>query len=155
MAYHFTPIPTNDAHQIWAGGVDAYGNAPEPRVADEEGLPCRHCLQTLAIGAPYFILSYKPFRSHQPYAETGPIFLHAERCERAAETDSLPAILDSPHYIVRGYCQQERIVYGSGGIVAVDALGARIDQLFADVSIAFIHIRSAANNCFACRVDRA
>lgn len=155
MAYHFTPISTTDADQIWNGGLDAYGNDPEPKVAIEDGLPCRHCLENLTIGTPYFVMSYKPFQSRQPYAETGPIFLHAEPCERAAETDALPAILDSAQYIVRGYCAEERIVYGSGGVVAIVDVPARIEQLFADDGIAFIHIRSAANNCFACRVDRA
>ncbi len=60
---------------------------PERRTSNGVGVPCRHCLRNVEAGRDYLILAYRPFPALQPYAETGPIFLHAEPCERALETD--------------------------------------------------------------------
>ncbi|MBR7560245.1 DUF1203 domain-containing protein, partial [Mycobacterium tuberculosis] len=70
--------------------ADANGQTPETHVSDGDGTPCRHCLQNVKAGDKYLILSHRPFPAPQPYAETGPIFLHAEACERYAETADMP-----------------------------------------------------------------
>ena len=76
-------------------------------------------------------------------------------CERAGETGALPPMLTSPGYIVRGYSDAERIVYGTGGVVPTQDVPARCEELLARADIAFVHVRSASNNCFQVRVDRA
>lgn len=106
-------MPTGEARAFQRGEADAYGNAPEHRLSDGSGVPCRHCLRHVAAGEPYLVLAYRPFPGLQPYAETGPIFLHAEGCERAETGAELPEIAAGvPDYIVRGYGHDDRIVYG-------------------------------------------
>ena len=61
------------------GGTDANGQKPERHVCSGGMMPCRHCLADIKAGEPYLILAHRPFPSAQPYAEQGPIFLHAER----------------------------------------------------------------------------
>lgn len=63
-------------------------------------------------------------------------------------------MLASPEYIVRGYGTDDRIVYGSGGVVAREAFTARAAELLANPAIAYVHVRSARNNCYQCRVER-
>ncbi|TPN66644.1 DUF1203 domain-containing protein [Mesorhizobium sp. B1-1-1] len=154
MTIQFKALPTQDVRALQRGGPDAYGNTPERKVSDGDGMPCRHCLKNIADGDDYLILAYRPFPKLQPYAETGPIFLHAQECERAAESQALPEILDSPDYIVRGYGTDDRIVYGSGGVIATDAIAARAEALLERDEIAYVHVRSARNNCFQCRIER-
>ncbi|TGQ21502.1 DUF1203 domain-containing protein, partial [Mesorhizobium sp. M00.F.Ca.ET.216.01.1.1] len=96
-------------------------------------------------------LAYRPFPRLQPYAETGPIFLHAHECEAAAEVDALPEMLESSDYIVRGYGRDDRIVYGSGGVGPTSDIAARSERFFERDDIAYIHVRSARNNCYQCR----
>jgi hypothetical protein len=48
-----------------------------------------------------------------------------------------------------------RIVYGTGGVVATAAIPARAAALLADEATAFVDVRSAANGCFQCRIERA
>ena len=156
MPLLFKALPTADVRALQAGGPDAYGAAPEVKISDGDGVPCRHCLRQVGAGKRYLVLAYRPFPSLQPYAETGPIFLHAEPCERASDTEALPEILHgSPDYIVRGYGDDDRIVYGTGAVVPTAQIPGRAAELFGREHIAYLHIRSARNNCYQCRVERA
>ncbi|MER8476824.1 DUF1203 domain-containing protein [Mesorhizobium sp. M1163] len=154
MTLKFKALPTDAVRALQRGGPDAYDLKPERQISDGDGVPCRHCLKNVAAGEAYLVLAYRPFPELQPYAETGPIFLHAEECERAAEGETLPDILESSDYIVRGYGKDDRIVYGSGGVIPTDAIAARAETLFERDDIAYVHIRSARNNCYQCRIDR-
>lgn len=154
MTIHFTPIPTDVVRAYQAGGLDANGQVPERAVSNGDGNPCRHCLAMIPAGAGMLILAHRPFPAPQPYAELGPIFLCAEACVAGGGED-LPEVLTSPDYIVRGYSAQDRIVYATGAVTAVGALSARAATLLADPRVAYVHVRSARNNCFQVRIDRA
>lgn len=155
MAILFKALPTESVRALQAGGPDAYGAIPERRISDGKGVPCRHCLKTVADGDGYLILAYRPFPDLQPYAETGPIFLHAEQCEQATETADLPTIFgNTPDYIVRGYDRDDRIVYGSGAVVPTGDIPTRAASLFENAAIDYLHVRSARNNCYQCRIER-
>lgn len=99
------------------------------------------------------VLAHRPFPAPQPYAELGPIFLCADGCE-AGGGEAVPEILESPTYIVRGYGADDRIVYGTGAVVPTLALESEASARLADPRIAYVHVRSARNNCFQVRVDR-
>ena len=102
------------------------------------------------------ILSYRPFPNDQPYAEVGPIFLCGDACTRFETSRRLPPVLQtSPDYLIKGYSDDDRIVYGTGIIIAPDNLVATCEDIFADAEVAYIHVRSARNNCFQCKVTRA
>ncbi len=154
MTIRFTAMPSDLAAACRAGAPDAYGLPPELHVAEGAGNPCRHCLSMVPEGAGMLVLAYRPFPALQPYAETGPVFLCAEACERW-EGEGVPPMLASPDYIVRGYGADDRIVYGTGGVVATDGIPARAGALLEDPRVAYVHVRSARNNCFQCRIDRA
>ena len=66
----------------------------------------------------------------------------------------MPEILASSDYIVRGYGADERIVYGTGGVVETARIVARAAEVLAMPRVAFVHVRSARNNCFQLRVER-
>ena len=149
----FSAIPTEIARAYQAGGPDANGQPPERHISDGGGNPCRHCLGLIPKGAAMLVLAHRPFPSPQPYAEIGPIFLCADLCT-AGGGAGLPHMLESPDYIIRGYGADHRIVYGSGAVVATAQIATQAAQRFADPAIAYLHLRSARNNCFQCRIDR-
>lgn len=150
---HFTPIPTDQVRAYQRGEADANGQVPERATSDGDGNPCRHCLRMIPAGAPMLILAHRPFPAPQPYAELGPIFLCADPCEPGGG-QALPAILGSPTYILRGYSAADRIVYGSGAVVPTESLADEAARRFQDDRIAYLHVRSARNNCFQVRIDR-
>jgi uncharacterized protein DUF1203 len=155
MPVAFVALDTSLVRSLQAGGSDANGQTPERHLSIGGAIPCRHCLAPVAAGKPYLILSHRPFPAPQPYAEQGPIFLHAEPCPRRPPSAELPAMLTSERYLIRGYSGDDRIVYGTGQIVQTGAMVAAAEALLVDPHLAYIHVRSAANNCFLCRLERA
>ncbi|MCK4869033.1 MAG: DUF1203 domain-containing protein, partial [Alphaproteobacteria bacterium] len=81
----FIAMPSETARGFREGGPDAHDQPPERHVSDGSGVPCRHCLADVTEGEPFLILAWRPFPGPQPYAETGPVFLHAVGCERHDE----------------------------------------------------------------------
>lgn len=154
MKIHYEAISTDTARSLQNGDPDAYGNVPERAVSDGSRIPCRHCLKLVDEGDEYLIVAHRPFSNLQPYSETGPIFLHADFCERAAADAKLPDMLDSPAYLVRGYDAGERIIYGTGKVVPTADISTYAGALLKDDKVEFVHVRSAENNCFQCRVER-
>lgn len=151
---HFTPIPTETVRAYQSGAPDANGQRPERQISDGAGCPCRHCLAMIPDGAEMLVLAHRPFPAPQPYAEIGPIFLCADPCQPGGGTD-VPAILDSSDYILRGYGADDRILYGTGGVIPTPDIAARAATLLADPTTAYVHVRSSRNNCFQVRIDRA
>jgi hypothetical protein len=149
----FTPIPTATVRAYQAGGPDANGQAPERGISDGGGNPCRHCMAMIPKGAAMLILAHRPFPEPQPYAELGPIFLCAEACE-AGGGGNIPTMLSSSDYIVRGYNGENRIVYGTGAVVPTNTIAAEAQSRLIDPRVAYVHVRSARNNCYQCRIDR-
>lgn len=152
-AITLTAMPSEIAAAYRSGAADAYGLPPERAISPGGGLPCRHCLRMIDAGDPYLILAYRPFPAIQPYAETGPIFLHAEACERHEGGAALPPMLSSPDYIVRGYGSDDRIVYGTGAVTPRQEIAARAASLLQREDVAYVHVRSARNNCYQLRID--
>jgi hypothetical protein len=151
----FHALPTDVVRAYQAGAPDAYGNKPETRLSDGPGFPCRHCLTDIAAGEAVLVLAHRPFDGQQPYAETGPIFLHARPCERHPDSAETPALfLTREKMIVRGYGADQRIVYGTGQVVPVNEIAATAATILERPDIAFVDLRSAANNCYQARVTR-
>ena len=151
-----TPLPTEQAQMFWGGGSDAHGMKPERHLSDGAGVPCRHCLSSVAAGEPYLVLAYSPFTELQPYAEVGPIFLHAEPCAAYADREAIPEFfLNGEARIVRGYDRDDRIIYGTGKVVGGSDIAAYAGDLLNDPTTAYVHVRSSSNNCFSFRIDRA
>ena len=153
MTIRFTPIPTETVRAYQAGNGDANGHIPERHISDGGGNPCRHCLRMIAEGAPMLILAHRPFPAPQPYAELGPIFLCADTCAAGGGAD-LPDVLASSDYILRGYGADHRIVYGTGAVVPTADIPAQAAARLADGRVAYVHVRSARNNCYQVRIDR-
>lgn len=153
-AIRFAAMPTADAENLWNGGADAYGRLPETMNSDGPGHPCRHCLKNIETGDALLVFAYRPFPELQPYAETGPVFLHKQPCARYAATEVMPPVLTtSRDFILRGYGENDRIVYGTGAVTDIADITAYAGQLLDRSDVAYVHVRSARNNCFQCRID--
>lgn len=150
----FMAMTTTMARHYQSGEADANGQKPETDTSDGDGVPCRHCLQNVRAGDKYLILSHRPFPAPQPYAETGPIFLHADECTRYSESWLMPEMFnENKDFILRGYSCQDRIVYGTGGVIETGDIPIRAKELLSRDDVSYVHMRSARNNCFQCRIE--
>jgi len=153
MTLSIRGIPSDEVDRLRGGAPDANGQPALVRVAEGVANPCRHCLGLIAEGDEKLVLAYRPFAAPQPYAETGPIFLHRAACARY-ESDALPTWFDFlDPAIVRGYGADDWIRYETGDVVRGPELTARCRAILDDASIGYVHVRSKYN-CFQCRVDR-
>ena len=156
MTVKFIAMDSETARHLQNGGKDAYGNVPVRRVSEGGAIPCRHCLKPVAPGEAYLTLAYSPFGERQPYAETGPIFLHAESCERAADTgEPAPMFHFGGEYILRGYDGNDWINYEVADVVPAEALAECAEAMLARDDVAYLHMRSSRFNCYQCRIERA
>lgn len=156
MDIRVVPIPTDRASSYRLGEPDANGQIPERHTSDGCGVPCRHCLDNVMAGEEYLVLSYRPFIEIQPYAECGPIFLHAAPCSAYSDNARIPAMyLSGEPRIVRGYDTANRIVYGTGKIVEPGDIVSYSKELLTKAAVSYVHVRSSQNNCYAFRIDRA
>ena len=63
-----------------------------PVTADSpNGYPCRHCLRWAQAGERMILFPFAAIPGGRPYSESGPIFVHAESCERYPTTNEYPA----------------------------------------------------------------
>ena len=156
MTLRFSGMPSDVAAAFRAGAPDANGQTPERKISDGDGVPCRHCLGYVEKGEPYLVLAYRPFPGPQPYAEIGPIFLHAEGCPAYDPAQGLPPRHQASHnaQILRGYGADDRIVYGTAVVVEPAAIETKAAGLLERADVAYVHMRSATNNCFTLRIDR-
>jgi hypothetical protein len=157
MTLLFSGMPSDLAAAYRAGAPDANGQAPERHISDGDGVPCRHCLGYVEKDAPYLTLAYRPFPELQPYAETGPVFLHAEACPAYDPAQGLPPRhrVSRSQQILRGYGADNRIVYGTGVVVSPNEIEDKATAILARHDVAYVHMRSATNNCFTLRIDRS
>src|SRR3954469_17781601 len=57
-------------------------------IADSpNAFPCRHCLRFALPGDRLVLFPYAAIPAGHPYSESGPIFVHAEPCERSHATN--------------------------------------------------------------------
>lgn len=155
-ALRFVALPTEIVRAYQSGAPDANGRKAERRISDGDHIPCRHCLTEVAAGEPYLVLAHRPFPDLQPYAECGPIFLHAAHCARYADEGAPPRMFrDWLHLLIRGYGADDRIVYGTGGQIRADELEEAAADILALPAVAYVHVRSAQYNCYQCRIERA
>jgi len=150
----FTALPTAIVDAYRSGAPDAFGNPPERAISDGHANPCRHCLRDISAGDGMLVLAHKPFDGTHPYAEVGPIFLCADACPRGGGPDLPEVLTTSPDYLIKGYSADDRIVYGTGTVSPTPELQDRLETIFANPEVAYIHVRSARNNCYQARVDR-
>lgn len=156
MPVKFQALPTDRVREIQAGGDDANNQVAERVLSDGQGNPCRHCLCEIAESKEMLILANRPFPAPQPYAEVGPIFICAEECTRHSETSTLPEMCQSwDRVILRGYTAEHRILYGTGQVVETENIEKVAEEILANSKVSYVHMRSASNNCYHCRIERA
>lgn len=155
-AFRYVALPAETARAFQAGENDANNQPPERHISDGGGNPCRHCLADIPEGEPFLILSYRPFPALQPYAEVGPIFLHADACDRFEKTaETPPMVLNKERILMRGYGNDNRIIYGTGQVIATAEIEEAAAKLLERREVAYLHLRSSTNNCYQCRIERA
>jgi hypothetical protein len=147
-----TSLPTEVAE---AARHAAQNGRPDHAIVVAESarsLPCRHCLRSASVGERMVLFPFASIPAGHTYSESGPIFVHADCCERYAAVEEYPAEFREGR-VIRAYNSHQEIV----GAKVVEGTPAEeiITQFLEKEEVAFLHVRSVDYGCFTFRVDRA
>ena len=148
-----SPIPAERLQQIRSHGRDDNGEAFSSRTDDEGGAPLRCCLRNSRPGEQIALIGYRPFRQPGPYAEVGPVFIHADECAGYPAIDDYPDEFRSRRQVFRAYRADGTIAGGRMVEPGHDQEQAAA-ELLADPEIEFIHSRNVIFGCYMFEITR-
>jgi hypothetical protein len=118
------------------------------------GLPCRHCLDWIVEGSERATLfTLDPFAGVEKLPLPGPVYIHADDCERYPEVGGIPARLMTSPRTLNAYGHGRRLV--AQEYVESDNAEATIARLFQRSDVAYVHVRSTTAGCYTFRLERA
>ncbi len=134
------------------GRSPGYGHLVQRERATGTG-PCRSCLRLFRVGAEERLLfTYRPPSGRVSIGAPGPIFIHAEDCDRYVGT-SLPPELEGIPLLVEGRTDDGRTPFAR--LTEGPAAAAAVQECLAEDGIDFAFLRHGEAGCFIARVDRA
>jgi len=139
--------------------VDAARRAVEAGASDHSvvtadtprGYPCRHCLRWAQPGEHLILFPFAAIAPGRPYAESGPIFVHAESCACYAATLQFPMEFREGR-VIRAYNSQNDMI--DACVANGEGPEAIIERFLQRPETAFVHVRSASHGCYTMEVKR-
>ena len=149
--FRVVPLQTKIAE---AARGAAKAGAPDHAVvmADlSQAYPCRHCLRWAQPGEQMVLFPFAAIPTGGPYSETGPIFVHADACERYGVTEEYPADFREGR-VVRGYNAAHEMI--AAEVANGAGPEAVIERFLQEPETAFIHVRSVTRGRFTMMIER-
>jgi len=150
--FRIVPLPTEVAEKARRAAESGAKDHAVIEVDSPTGYPCRHCLRWAQPGERVILFPYASIPAGHPYSESGPIFVHAEPCERYATTREYPADFRAGRAF-RAY---------DGDYNMIDAEVANgtdpepvLEKLLENPKTKFVDARSVSRGCFTFRILHA
>jgi hypothetical protein len=151
-SFHILPLPTEIADAARRAVNSGAADHALITVDSPGSAPCRHCLRWAQPGERVILFPHAAIPSGHPYSETGPIFVHADGCQRYSAIDDYPADFRNGR-VFRAYDSNYNII--DAHIVNGSEAEVVIERLFQNPDTAFVDVRSATRGCFTFRIQRA
>lgn len=130
-----------------------YGHPVHEEVATGYG-PCRHCLQFFEAGRERRLhFTYDPFAGVEAFPLPGPVFIHADRCERYPEYAGFPRHLSTNPLTFSAY-GRGRVLRSEYRATDCD-VDSLIREFFSRDDVDYIHVRDTSAGCFDLAIERA
>lgn len=146
-------IPTETAEKVRTNmSSPGYGHAAQTELAKGYG-PCRHCLRTFRIGEEQRILfTYDPFLGIEPFPLPGPVYIHAQECERYDENAGFPEDMRSHAITLDAYAKNRRLLVEEH--VETTNIDVTLARLLATPEVEYVHVRDRDAGCYDFRIER-
>lgn len=151
--YRFIAMPQDTADRVRRTMKSpGYGHPAHKEVATGYG-PCRLCLRTFEVGKEERILfTFDPFYGVEDLPLPGPVFIHADECERYNESAGFPDPLRAHGLTLNGYAIGRQLLFQ--GYVEDGNVEASLDRAFSLKGVAYVHVRDTRAGCYDLRVER-
>src|SRR5438128_12060465 len=116
------------------------------------GYPCRHCLRFAKPGERVILFPYTAIPAGHPYSETGPVFVHAEPCERYSATHEYPNDLRRGRAF-RAYNATYDMI--DAEVSNGSEPEAIVEKLLQNRETACVDARNVTRGCYTFRSERA
>ncbi|HEU4945659.1 MAG TPA: DUF1203 domain-containing protein [Kribbella sp.] len=147
----FVPVPPADLDRIRCNGQDDHGNPFTVRTVGA-GAPLRCCLTLSTDGERVALIAYRPSPLGGPYAEVGPVFVHAKACP-GYSGEVFPDQFRDRRAVLRPYDADGQML---DGVVAEPGTSeGELKRLFDDPAVALVHVRNVIAGCWNFSVRRA
>lgn len=147
----FTPIPTAIADEARATRKDGFGHDLVTQTGERS--PCRMCLEISTPDEELLLMSYRPLDDDTPYAEIGPVFIHARACPPYEARLTFPPAFASRELVIRAYGYDGRIVDATVARAGGAPAAARAFLMRSDVRE--VHVRHVSYTCYDFKITRS
>jgi hypothetical protein len=152
-SYTVSALSPIDLDRIRARGYDDFDNPIEIFVNQRDGeTPLRCCLRDATKGERVALIAYRPSPRGGPYAEVGPVFVHADRCVGYVDNAVYPEGFRHRRQLFRAYDRAGRQVHNQ--IVEPAEVDSAIADLLNRADVDFVHSRNVLAGCYMFAVTR-
>jgi hypothetical protein len=151
-AMKIVALPTEVANEVRSTlKAPKYGFPAHVETATDAA-PCRHCLKTFVAGKDRRILfTYDRFAGVESLPQPGPIYIHADDCERYDGAEFPEELRSSPRTL-EAYALGRKLI--ASEYIADGKYEDAIEKLFANPDAAYIQVNSTTAGCFTFRIER-
>src|SRR5690349_1964262 len=129
-----------------------YGHPAHTEVATGYG-PCRHCLKDFQVGEEQRILfTYDAFYGVEKLPLPGPVFIHADACNRYDESSGFPADARSHRLTFHAYGANRSLL--AEQFVEDGKIEPVIDSLLTRKDVLYLQVRDTEAGCYDFRIER-
>ena len=145
-------IPTKVVESVRATLMaPSYGFPAQSEVGADQA-PCRHCLRLITPGVRRVLFTYDRFAGVETLPLPGPVFIHAEACERYPESVGFPHELRASPRTLEAYARGRRLLVQK--YVSDGQMESVIEELFSSSDVDYIHVNSTTAGCYTFRIER-
>ena len=152
QAVRIVAIPTEVAESVRATMRDPVHGLPAHQEVVTEPAPCRHCLRLIAPGIDAVLFTYNRFAGVESLPQPGPVFIHAQACERYQETAGFPNELRASPRTLEAYAGGRRLL--AREYVNDGSMETAIEQMFDRPDVDYMLVNSTTAGCYTFRIER-
>jgi hypothetical protein len=116
------------------------------------GFPCRVSLANAEIGDDLILANYEHLSETSPYRASHAIYVRKDVSQAKPSRDTVPKVLAHRVLSVRGFGNDH--LMKEADVVDGVNLGAKLDMMFQNSHIEYVHIHNAKQGCFAAKATR-
>jgi hypothetical protein len=150
--FRVVPLATEIADRARRAAEAGAANHALVTADSPAGYPCRHCLRFAKAGERLILFPYESIPAGHAYSETGPIFVHAEPCERYSATHEYPDDLREGRAF-RAYNASYDMI--DAEVADGNEPEGIVEKLLQNPETAFVDARSVTRGCYTFRIQRA
>jgi hypothetical protein len=117
------------------------------------GFPCRVSLEDAEIGENVILMPFTHHDVDSPYRAFGPIFVREHANEAQLAPGEIPEAVSSRMMSLRAYDDAGMML--NADVIHGCELKSRIEEVFANPKVSYLHLHNAGAGCYSCKVERA